>query len=66
MYAIDKGFKADPGVVGKTLGDINTFTDALVGDVILNFTYLFVIKLIISEIIGAIIVDKFADMREQK
>lgn len=66
MYAIDKGFKDDPGVVGSTLGDINTFTDALVGDVILNFTYLFVIKLIISEIIGAIIVDKFADMREQK
>jgi len=40
--------------------------NALVGDVILNFAYLFVIKLIITEIIGAIIVDKFADMREQK
>jgi hypothetical protein len=32
----------------------------------MNFAYLFIIKLIVSEIIGAIIVDKFANMREQK
>ncbi len=63
MFSLDQGFKQDPGVVGKSLGNKDTFVDALFGDVILNFTYLFVIKLIISEIIGAIIVDKFADMR---
>lgn len=66
VYSVDQGFKQDPGVVGLSYGDVNTFVDALFGDVVLNFTYLFVIKLIISEIIGAIIVDKFADMREQK
>ncbi len=60
------GFKQDAGIVGETNSDVNAFVDAKFGDVLLNFVYLFIIKLIISEIIGAIIVDKFADMREQK
>ena len=53
-------------MVSNTNGDVEAFVDAKFGDVVLNFIYLFIIKLIISEIIGAIIVDKFADMREQK
>jgi hypothetical protein len=63
MFSLDQGFKADAGVVAKTNGDVNAFVNAKFGDVVLNFIYLFIIKLIISEIIGAIIVDKFADMR---
>ena len=35
-------------------------------DVVVNFIYLFIIKMIIEQIIGAIIVDKFAALRENK
>lgn len=66
MFSLDMGFKQDAGMVANTNSDVTAFVDAKFGDVVLNFVYLFIIKLIISEIIGAIIVDKFADMREQK
>lgn len=32
----------------------------------MNFVYLFIIKVIIDQIIGAIMVDKFAEIREEK
>jgi hypothetical protein len=32
-------------------------------DILINFVYLFIIKVIIEQIIGAIIIDKFAALR---
>jgi hypothetical protein len=66
MFSLDQGFKQDAGMVSSTNSDVVTFVDSSITDVIMNFAYLFIIKLIISEIIGAIIVDKFAGMREEK
>ena len=57
MINLDNGFKQDPGVVGNE--NFVTFSNVLV-----NFSYLFVIKLLLGEIVGAIIVDKFAEIRE--
>lgn len=48
MFSLDQGFKKDAGVVSGTKGDIQAFVDATISDVMLNFVYLFVIKLIIS------------------
>jgi len=48
MFSLDQGFKADAGVVAKTNSDVDAFVDAKFGDVVLNFIYLFIIKLIIS------------------
>ena len=45
---------------------LSTYTTAKFEDVLLNFIYLLIIKVIIEQIIGAIIVDKFASLRESK
>lgn len=48
MFSLDQGFKQDAGVVSETNSDKESFVDAQFSDVILNFIYLFIIKLIIS------------------
>lgn len=48
MFSLDQGFKQDAGMVSNTNSDVYTFIDAQFTDVVINFIYLFVIKLIIS------------------
>lgn len=48
MFSLDQGFKQDAGMVASTNSDVYTFVDATFTDVIINFIYLFIIKLIIS------------------
>jgi len=48
MFSLDQGFKQDAGVVSETNSDKESFVNAQFSDVILNFIYLFIIKLIIS------------------
>ena len=69
MFSLDNGFKADAGLVGFTDDEdtiLNDFLSVNILDVTVNFVYLFIIKVIIDQIIGAIMVDKFAQMREEK
>jgi hypothetical protein len=48
MFSLDTGFKKDAGMVDNTNSNVETFVNAKFGDVVLNFVYLFIIKLIIS------------------
>jgi hypothetical protein len=43
---------------------IKIYKDRIEGDVLVNFSYLFIIKVIMDQVIGAIIVDKFAQIRQ--
>lgn len=65
-FALSIGFKTDAGFVG--LYDPNYFSESYLNvsfwDVLVNFCYLFIIKVIMDQVIGAIIVDKFAQIRE--
>lgn len=65
-FALSIGFKTDAGFVGEydsTYFDTN-YTSVSFWDVLVNFCYLFIIKVIMDQVIGAIIVDKFAQIRE--
>ncbi len=66
IFALSIGFKADAGFVG--LYDqtylANNFQTVTFWNVLVNFSYLFIIKVIMDQVIGAIIVDKFAQIRE--
>lgn len=64
-FALSVGFKTDPGFVGEYDGDYFTSNYSTVSfwDVFVNFCYLFIIKVIMDQVIGAIIVDKFAQIR---
>jgi hypothetical protein len=66
VFALSIGFKADAGFVGLYDGDRigNNFNEVTILDVLVNFSYLFIIKVIMDQVIGAIIVDKFAQIRE--
>lgn len=68
IFALSIGFKADAGFVGlydsTLLG--NNFVGVSFWDVLVNFSYLFIIKVIMDQVIGAIIVDKFAQIRQEK
>ena len=65
VFSLSIGFKADQGFVGLYDGDyFNTnFSTVTIWDVLVNFCYLFIIKVIMDQVIGAIIVDKFAQIR---
>ena len=69
VFSLDNGFRADAGLVGYTDDEDTILTDFLeknFADVLINFVYLFVIKVMIDQIIGAIMVDKFAEIRAEK
>lgn len=56
----------DAGIVGYTDNSntiLSDFATKKLQDIIINFIYLFAIKVIIEQIIGAIIIDKFAALR---
>ena len=65
VFALSIGFKADQGFVGLYDGDyfLTNFSTVTIWDVLVNFCYLFIIKVIMDQVIGAIIVDKFAQIR---
>lgn len=70
VFSIDIGFRADAGLVGyaddeDTILGVYSAQSAF-QNVLLNFIYLFIVKMIIEQIIGAIIVDKFVALRESK
>lgn len=51
IFSIDQGFKFDPGMVGNTVDPLNVlgdFVNISFLDVLINFVYLFIIKLIIG------------------
>jgi hypothetical protein len=66
VFALSIGFKQDAGFVGLYDGDYlaNNYSTVSFWDVLVNFSYLFIIKVIMDQVIGAIIVDKFAQIRE--
>lgn len=68
IFALSIGFKADAGFVGINDGTYlsNNFATVTFFDVLVNFCYLFIIKVIMDQVIGAIIVDKFAQIRQEK
>jgi len=65
VFALSIGFKADAGFVGyKDEENLDqNFVNVTFLDVLVNFSYLFIIKVIMDQVIGAIIVDKFAQIR---
>ena len=65
-FALSIGFKTDAGFVGEYDGDYfdQNYANVSFWDVFVNFCYLFIIKVIMDQVIGAIIVDKFAQIRE--
>lgn len=65
IFALSIGFKADAGFVGLYDGNklADNFSTVSFWDVLVNFSYLFIIKVIMDQVIGAIIVDKFAQIR---
>jgi hypothetical protein len=65
IFALSIGFKADAGFVGAYDGTYlgNNYSTVKFWDVLVNFCYLFIIKVIMDQVIGAIIVDKFAQIR---
>jgi len=65
-FALSIGFKTDAGFVGEYDSNYfsNNFASVSFWDVLVNFSYLFIIKVIMDQVIGAIIVDKFAQIRE--
>jgi len=65
IFALSIGFKADAGFVGAYDGTYlgNNYSTVTFWDVLVNFCYLFIIKVIMDQVIGAIIVDKFAQIR---
>jgi len=68
VFSLSIGFKADQGFVGLYDSDYfsTNFSTVTIWDVLVNFCYLFIIKVIMDQVIGAIIVDKFAQIREEK
>ena len=69
VFSVDVGFKQDAGLAGYVDDSDTLFTayaNENLGEILINFTYLFIIKVIIEQIIGAIIVDKFVALRESK
>ncbi len=66
IFALSIGFKADAGFVGLYDQDYlqSNFSTVTFWNVLVNFSYLFIIKVIMDQVIGAIIVDKFAQIRE--
>jgi hypothetical protein len=62
--------RADAGIAGYNDNNpdsvVDIFANYPIEDVLVNFLYLFVIKMVIDQIIGAIIIDKFAALRESK
>ena len=68
IFALSIGFKADAGFVGLYDGTYleNNFATVTFWNVLVNFSYLFIIKVIMDQVIGAIIVDKFAQIRQEK
>jgi len=51
IFSLDQGFKQDAGIVGGTVNSNNVLQDFLNNgffDVVINFIYLFIIKLIIG------------------
>jgi hypothetical protein len=48
MFSLNQGFNQDAGMVASTNGDIQKFVASTFTDVLVNFIYLFIIKLIIS------------------
>ncbi len=68
IFAISIGFKTDQGFVGAYDSDYfaTNYSTVTFQDVLVNFSYLFIIKVIMDQVIGAIIVDKFAQIREEK
>lgn len=66
MFGLDLGLRMDAGIVGYTDNSstiLSDFATKKLQDIIINFIYLFAIKVIIEQIIGAIIIDKFAALR---
>ena len=65
VFALSIGFKTDPGFVGLYDQDklFQNYSTVAFTDVLMNFFYLFIIKVIMDQVIGAIIVDKFAQIR---
>lgn len=65
-FGLDIALKTDFGVIGVN-DNPNTLTTDFITDNIFNvlfdFVYLFIIKIIIEQVLGAIIVDKFAQIR---
>lgn len=68
VFSLSIGFKTDAGFVGLYDGDYfsSNYETVSLLDVLVNFCYLFIIKVIMDQVIGAIIVDKFAQIREEK
>jgi hypothetical protein len=66
VFSLSIGFKTDAGFVGLYDSDYfaNNYSTVSFWDVLINFSYLFIIKVIMDQVIGAIIVDKFAQIRE--
>lgn len=65
VFSLSIGFKTDQGFVGLYDGDYfgTNYETVSIWDVLVNFCYLFIIKVIMDQVIGAIIVDKFAQIR---
>jgi hypothetical protein len=65
-FGLDIALKADSGVVGYNDNPdtiIQDFINDTFFDVLFDFVYLFIIKIIVEQVLGAIIVDKFAQIR---
>jgi hypothetical protein len=67
-FGLDVALKTDFGVVGYNDNPQTITTDFLnstIFEVLFHFVYLFIIKIIVEQVLGAIIVDKFAQIREE-
>lgn len=63
VFSLDLGFRTDSGVAGYTDSSdtiLDNYMSKTFLNVFINFVYLLIIKVIIEQIIGAIMVDKFA------
>lgn len=66
-FGVDTALKTDFGIVGYNDSPNTILSDFLgdtIFDVLFDLVYLFVIKIVIEQVMGAIIVDKFAQIRE--
>jgi hypothetical protein len=69
VFSLDLGFRSDSGLSGYT-DDSDTLLQLYVNrtllNIFINFIYLVIIKVIIEQVIAAIMVDKFASIRLKK
>ena len=65
-FGLDISLKQDPGILGYNDDDIlNSYQDYGIQNMLFDIVMLFVLVVIVEQVLGAIIVDKFAQIREE-